>query len=73
MAAKVVSGLDIRSPKLTTDLTRYANLLGDIKIRATLAANAEMILMYWNIRRMITERQQREGWGQSLFHSLRLI
>jgi predicted nuclease of restriction endonuclease-like (RecB) superfamily len=62
---------------LTTDLTRYADLLGDIKtrirqaqIRASLSANAEMILMYWDIGRMITERQQREGWGTAVIPHL---
>lgn len=62
---------------MTTDLTRYADLLGDIKtrirqaqIRATLSANAEMILMYWDIGRMVTERQQREGWGTAVIPRL---
>lgn len=39
---------------MTTDLTHYADLLGDIKIRirqaqlkATLSANAEMIALYF--------------------------
>jgi hypothetical protein len=62
---------------LTTDLTHYSDLLGDIKIRfrqaqikATISANAEMILMYWDIGRMITERQQREGWGTGVLRRL---
>ena len=62
---------------MTTDLTLYADLLGDIKtrirqaqIKATLSANAEMILMYWDIGRLITERQQREGWGAAVIPRL---
>lgn len=62
---------------MTTDLTLYADLLGDIKarirqaqVKATLAANAEMILMYWDIGRLITERQQREGWGAGVIPRL---
>ena len=62
---------------MTTDLTHYAGLLGDIKIRirqaqikATLSANAEMILMYWDIGRMILERQKREGWGAAVIPRL---
>jgi len=62
---------------LTTDLTHYADLLGDIKIRirqaqikATLSANAEMILMYWDIGRMILERQKQEGWGAAVIPRL---
>lgn len=62
---------------MTTDLTHYADLLGDIKIRirqaqikATLSANAEMILMYWDIGRMILERQKQEGWGAAVIPRL---
>ncbi|HEX2770340.1 MAG TPA: PDDEXK nuclease domain-containing protein, partial [Geobacteraceae bacterium] len=62
---------------MTTDLPLYADLLGDIKIRirqaqvqATLSVNAEMILMYWDIGRLITERQQREGWGAGVLRRL---
>lgn len=62
---------------MTTDLTHYADLLGDIKIRirqaqikATLSANAEMILMYWDIGRMIHQRQQMEGWGAAVIPRL---
>jgi len=52
-------------------------LLSDIKtrirtsqIRATLAANAEMIAMYWDIGRMIHQRQKKEGWGTAVIPHL---
>jgi predicted nuclease of restriction endonuclease-like (RecB) superfamily len=66
-----------RRTELTTDLTHYADLLGDIKarirqaqIKATLSANAEMILMYWDIGRLIHQRQQLEGWGTGVIPRL---
>lgn len=59
------------------ELSLYRNLLGDIKTRvsqaqyrAALAANAEMLFMYWDIGRMIAERQKREGWGKGLLARL---
>lgn len=62
---------------MTTDLTLYTDLLGDIKarirqaqVKATLSANAEMIIMYCDIGRMILERQQREGWGAAVIPRL---
>jgi len=62
---------------LTADLTQYAGLLGDIKarirqaqVKATLTANLEMILMYWDIGRMIQERRQLEGWGTAVIPRL---
>lgn len=59
------------------EVALYRNLLGDIKIRvrqaqqrAALSVNAEMILMYWDIGRMIAARQKREGWGKGLLARL---
>jgi hypothetical protein len=58
-------------------LARYRDLLGDIKTRvrqaqnrAVLAANAEMIRLYWDIGRLIAERQLREGWGAGVIPRL---
>lgn len=55
---------------MSTELTLYRDLLTNIKARvrqaqrkAALSANAEMILMYWDIGCMIAARQEREGWG----------
>ena len=62
---------------MSQDLTRYGELLTQIKdcirraqVKATLSANAEMILMYWDIGRMIHERQQHEGWGAKVIPQL---
>ena len=55
----------------------YARMLGDIKtrirtaqVKAAFAANREMILLYWDIGRMIAERQEREGWGAAVIPRL---
>ena len=62
---------------MSQDLTRYGELFTQIKarirqaqVKATLSANAEMILMYWDIGRMIHERQEREGWGAKVIPQL---
>jgi predicted nuclease of restriction endonuclease-like (RecB) superfamily len=59
------------------ELLLYRDLLGDIKTRvrqaqhrAALSANAEMLLMYWDIGRMIAGRQQEEGWGTGVIPRL---
>ena len=48
----------------------YAKTLREIKqriqrqrLRAVMAANSAMVLLYWDIGRMVLERQEREGWG----------
>jgi predicted nuclease of restriction endonuclease-like (RecB) superfamily len=55
----------------------YVDLLFDIKtrirqaqVRAGMSANAEMIRLYWDIGRMVAERQQAEGWGKGLLRRL---
>jgi predicted nuclease of restriction endonuclease-like (RecB) superfamily len=69
--------MDRKSDEMSTELTLYRELLADIKVRvrqaqhkAVLAANAEMILMYWDIGRMIAVRQGREGWGAGVIPRL---
>lgn len=59
------------------DLEFYGNLLSDIKIRirqaqlkATLSVNTEMLIMYWDIGKMLYERQKQEGWGTKVIPRL---
>ena len=62
---------------MDAELIQYSQLLMRIKdrirraqVKATLSANTEMILMYWDIGRMIHERQQQEGWGSKVIPKL---
>jgi len=62
---------------MKSEISRYSQLLDAVKIRirqaqvkATLSANAEMILMYWDIGRIIAERQKSEGWGAGVIPRL---
>jgi predicted nuclease of restriction endonuclease-like (RecB) superfamily len=55
----------------------YAELLEDLKgrvrtaqLKAALAVNREMIRLYWDIGRLIVERQEREGWGKGIVDRL---
>ena len=58
-------------------LADYRRLLADIKvrvraaqIRAGLAANRELLSLYWDIGRMILARQKAEGWGAKVIDRL---
>jgi len=62
---------------MKNEIILYKDLLDDIKIRirqgqlkANLTANAEMLATYWDIGRMIHQRQQEEGWGASVIPRL---
>jgi len=55
----------------------YAEFLADLKerirrarVKAALSANRELILLYWEIGRMILERQKKEGWGSKVIDRL---
>lgn len=59
------------------ELTNYNKLLIDIKQRirqsqskAILSANSEMIFMYWDIGKMLVEKQKLEGWGAAVIPKL---
>ena len=60
-----------------SELTFYKTLLIDIKQRirqaqtkAILSANAEMISMYWDIGKMLAEKQKVAGWGAAVIPRL---
>ena len=44
--------------------------IGQARIRAHLAVNKEMIMLYWNIGKKILERQTDEGWGTKVIESI---
>lgn len=55
----------------------YADALGAIKqriqeerLRVVLSANAAMVVLYWEIGRMILDRQDRAGWGAKVIDRL---
>jgi predicted nuclease of restriction endonuclease-like (RecB) superfamily len=55
------------------DISVYQSLLGNIQvrirnaqIRASLSANAEMIMLYWDIGKLIHQQQKEQGWGATV-------
>ncbi|MEE3719700.1 DUF1016 N-terminal domain-containing protein [Tumidithrix elongata RA019] len=55
----------------------YENFLRDLKqriraaqVRAALAVNRELVLLYWQIGKDILTRQQQQGWGTKVIDSL---
>jgi predicted nuclease of restriction endonuclease-like (RecB) superfamily len=63
---------------IRSDLPKdYASALAEIKdrvrqerLRVVLAANSAMVLLYWDIGRVILDRQAREGWGARVIDRL---
>ncbi|MEP0920079.1 PDDEXK nuclease domain-containing protein [Leptolyngbya sp. DQ-M1] len=62
---------------LFPDLARYEAFLTDLKhrirtaqVKAAIAVNRELILLYWQIGRDILIRQQTEGWGTKVIERL---
>jgi predicted nuclease of restriction endonuclease-like (RecB) superfamily len=71
-------GASFPVPPPRSDLPRgYAETLGEIKqriqqerLRVVMSANSAMVLLYWDIGRMILDRQEREGWGAKVIDRL---
>ncbi|MFV8325981.1 DUF1016 N-terminal domain-containing protein [Flavobacterium sp. ZS1P14] len=65
---------------MENEIEIYKGLLSDIKnrvrqgqLKVNLAANAELLLTYWDIGRMIHIQQQQKGWGKGVIPKLLLI
>lgn len=64
---------------MSLEIAHYVDLLALVKqrirqgqTRAVMAANVELITLYWDVGRMIHERQQQEGWGAGVIPRLAL-
>ncbi len=58
-------------------MKHYGDLLTDIKVRirqaqnrAIMAANTELVRLYWDIGRMVSAKQAAEGWGTAVIARL---
>jgi len=51
-------------------LAEIKQRIGRERVRVVLAANAAMVLLYWDIGRVILERQKRQGWGAKVIDRL---
>ncbi len=78
--ARVIGWSDfihVMNSSLTQRPEGYEDFLRDLKqrirtaqVRAALAVNRELVLLYWQIGRDIIERQDRAGWGAKIIESL---
>lgn len=54
-------------PMVLADLKRR---ISEERIRTVLAANAAMVMLYWDIGRIILGRQEQKGWGTKVVDRL---
>lgn len=66
-----------KSKLSTVSIEEYANVLLDVKnqirqsqVKAALAANKELIKLYWSIGKTIAEKQKVSGWGTGVIECL---
>ena len=66
-----------KSPALFPEEENYLAFLSDLKsrirqaqVKAALAVNKELVLLYWQIGRDVLQRQQEEGWGSKVIQRL---
>lgn len=51
-------------------LTKIKQRIQRERLRVVMSANAAMVRLYWDIGRMILDRQEREGWGTKVVDRL---
>lgn len=51
-------------------LARLKEQIRTAQVRAALAVNNELVMLYWNIGKQILERQASEGWGKTVIPRL---
>ena len=57
-------------PSYTSTLAEIKQRVQQARLRTVLAANAEMVVAYWEIGQVILARQQSEGWGAKVIDRL---
>src|SRR3989338_1326697 len=51
-------------------LSEVKNRIRNAQSRAIFSVNREMILLYWDVGRLLIERQRLEGWGSAVIPQL---
>lgn len=60
----------ISSPEYTQLFSDIKNRIQQAQIKAAVAANKELTLLYWAIGEIITQQQEKNGWGTSFVECL---
>ncbi len=66
----VPSGKNVLPADYATMLDALKDRIRTERLRVTLAANAAMVQLYWDIGRAILERQRQQGWGAKVIDRL---
>ena len=61
---------DLLPDSYSTLLRKIKNRIRKAQYEALKAVNKELIALYWDIGRMIAERQQGASWGKSIVENL---
>ncbi len=60
----------LRSPEYAAFVNELKARVQSARMTAARAVNGELVLLYWDIGRAITEKQQTFGWGESVVEDL---
>lgn len=65
-------GTSVNGADLTALLANVKGRIHAAQSRAVRAVNAELVQLYWDIGRIVSDRQRREGWGAAVIPRLAL-
>jgi predicted nuclease of restriction endonuclease-like (RecB) superfamily len=70
MASKKPKSTAVAQPDFADLLAEITGRIQAAQTRAVLAVNAELVRLYWDIGRIIQDRQKRAGWGAAVIPRL---
>ena len=50
--------------------TEIKNKVQEAQLKSVMAANSQMLLLYWQMGQYILQNQQAEGWGAKIINKL---
>ena len=70
MAARRQDRKTARRASFAVLLTEVKGRIQEAQTRAVMSVNRELVRLYWDIGRIIDERQRSEGWGAAVIPRL---
>lgn len=68
--AKKSSDIDVSSKDYTKTLADLKKRIRESQLKAAVAVNKELLLLYWSIGKTIVEKQENSGWGSKFIEKL---
>jgi hypothetical protein len=60
----------MKDKKYINSLSSIKQKIQDAQVKTIVAANSQMLLLYWQLGNIILQNQQQKGWGAKIIDNL---